>query len=181
MGEDAAQRTVRTTLLLMGQLTMEVSFPWQWLFPTKDLVNDPESGLRRRHHLHERIWQVALKSAAVRAGITKRVTPHVLRHSFATHLLERGTDIRTVQTLMGHKDEDDGDLYACDEAAGAGGAQSVGLVRWWEFSPWSPEISSRFREASRLLLEVGNLEPRSVVRPESAESVGNAIGGRRAC
>jgi integron integrase len=87
------------------------SFGWQWLFPTKDLVKDPESGLKRRHHLHERTWQVAVKEAAERAGITKRVTPHVLRHCFATHLLERGTDIRTVQALLGHADVKTTEVY----------------------------------------------------------------------
>ena len=87
------------------------SLEWQWLFPTKGLVKDPESGLDRRHHVHERLWQMAVKAAAERAGITKRVTPHVLRHSFATHLLERGTDIRTVQSLLGHKDVKTTEVY----------------------------------------------------------------------
>ena len=87
------------------------SFEWQWLFPAKGLAKDPESGLVRRHHVHERVWQVSVKSAAQRAGITKRVTPHALGHSFATHLLERGTDIRTVQTLLGHKDVKTTEIY----------------------------------------------------------------------
>ena len=74
---------------------------WQWLFPTKNLVRDPATGLRRRHHAGGTSWQVAVKTAARRAGITKKVTPQVLRHSFAKHLLEQGTDIRTLQTLLG--------------------------------------------------------------------------------
>ena len=86
-------------------------FEWQWLFPTRGLVKDPESGLDRRHHVHERVWQLSVKAAARRAGLTKRVTPHVLRHSFATHLLERGTDIRTVQTLLGHNDVKTTEVY----------------------------------------------------------------------
>ena len=87
------------------------SFEWQWVFPTRGLVQDPESGLRRRHHLNETVWQRVVKLAAQRAGITKRVTPHVLRHSFATHLLERGTDIRTVQMLLGHNDVKTTEIY----------------------------------------------------------------------
>jgi integron integrase len=75
---------------------------WQWVFPSRELSLDPRSGLRRRHHVLDSSFQKAVKKASEQAGINKRVTPHVLRHSFATHLLETGTDIRTVQDLLGH-------------------------------------------------------------------------------
>ena len=73
---------------------------WQWVFPSKGVSVDPESDLRGRHHVNPMNVQRAVKEAARIAGLRKMVTPHTLRHSFATHLLESGTDIRTLQDLL---------------------------------------------------------------------------------
>jgi integron integrase len=77
---------------------------WQYVFPSSRMSVDPRSGLGRRHHVHENSLQKAIKRAADKAGIAKRVNCHCLRHSFATHLLESGNDIRTIQDLLGHAD-----------------------------------------------------------------------------
>ncbi len=112
--EDVAQG--KADVYLPGALAKKypkagATWEWQYVFPSRNLSKDPRSGKIRRHHMDESGLQKAIRAAKLKVGIDKRVTSHTLRHSFATHLLEAGTNIRVVQKLLGHADVKTTEIY----------------------------------------------------------------------
>ncbi len=134
---------------------------WQWVFPSADRSVDPCTGAVRRHHLHAESVQKAVRKATLLAELTKPVTPHVLRHSFATHLLGAGDDIRTVPELLGHKEVATMIYTHVLTRGGRGVASPLAGLRSGPFYPWLVRVPNPTRPtAAAAITELPAAPPR---------------------
>jgi integron integrase len=123
------------------------TWAWFWVFPSDHESRDPRSGIQRRHHVYEETVQRALRRAVLRAGIAKPVGSHTLRHSFATHLLERGQDIRTIQELLGHSHVDTTMIYT--HVLNRPGIGAVSPLDDGRHAAESPQLYAALRQTTR--------------------------------